>query len=63
MKNVSCASVVESLMYAQICNRPRYCFCNSVLRRFSFNPRFEHWVLAKKVRDIYKEQRIFYACV
>ena len=49
MKNVPYASVVGSLMYAQVCTRLNIAFADSVLGRFSSNPKLEHWVLAKKV--------------
>lgn len=42
------ASVVGSLLYPQICTRLDIVFAVSVLGRFSSNPGFEHWVLAKK---------------
>lgn len=43
------ASLVGSLMYAQICSRPDLAFAVSVLGRFQSNPGQAHWVVAKKV--------------
>ena len=43
------ASVVGSLMYAQVCTRPDIAFIVGVLGRYLSNPRQAHWVAAKKV--------------
>ncbi|CAL2265659.1 unnamed protein product [Prunus armeniaca] len=43
------ASLVGSLMYAQVFIRLDLAFCISVLRRFRSNPRQAHWVAGKKV--------------
>ncbi|KAI5341456.1 hypothetical protein L3X38_020730 [Prunus dulcis] len=43
------ASLVGSLMYAQVCTRPDLAFAVSVLGRFQSNPGQAHWVAAKKV--------------
>ncbi|KAI5323445.1 hypothetical protein L3X38_032517 [Prunus dulcis] len=43
------ASLVGSIMYAQVCTRPDLAFVVSVLGRFQANPGEPHWVAAKKV--------------
>ncbi|CAL8152664.1 unnamed protein product [Prunus armeniaca] len=43
------ASLVGSLMYAQVCTRPDSAFVVSMLRRFQSNPGQAHWVAGKKV--------------
>ncbi|CAL9020348.1 unnamed protein product [Prunus brigantina] len=43
------ASLVGSLMYAQVCTRPDLAFGVSMLGRFQSNPGQAHWVAGKKV--------------
>lgn len=43
------ASLVGSLMYAQVCTRPDLAFAMSILGQFQSNPGQAHWVNAKKV--------------
>ncbi|CAL9015427.1 unnamed protein product [Prunus brigantina] len=43
------ASLVGSLMYAQVCTRPDIAFPISVLGRFQSNPGQAHWVAGKRV--------------
>jgi hypothetical protein len=43
------ASLVGSLMYAQVCTRPDIAFSVSVLGRFQSNPGQPHWVAGKRV--------------
>ena len=49
MSNRPYASLVGSLMYAQVCTRPDLAFAVSVLGRFQANPGEYHWTAAKKV--------------
>ena len=49
IKNVSYASVVGSLMYAQVCTRPDIAFAFGVLGRYQSNPGLDHWKATKKV--------------
>ena len=49
MKKIPYASVVGSLMYAQVCTRPDIAFAISVLGRFQSDPGMDHWRAAKKV--------------
>ncbi|XP_062075278.1 secreted RxLR effector protein 161-like [Humulus lupulus] len=49
MSNVPYASVVGSLMYAQVCTRPDIAFVVNVLGRYLSDPGRDHWVAAKKV--------------
>jgi hypothetical protein len=49
MKNISYASAVGSLMYAQVCTRPDIAYAVGVLGRYQINPGVDHWRAAKKV--------------
>ncbi|XP_039162985.1 secreted RxLR effector protein 161-like [Eucalyptus grandis] len=49
MKNIPYASVVGSLMYAQVCTRPDIAFAVGMLGRYQSNPGMDHWRAAKKV--------------
>ncbi|CAJ2666407.1 unnamed protein product [Trifolium pratense] len=49
MKNIPYASVVGSLMYAQVCTRPDIAFAVGILGRYQSNPGMDHWKAAKKV--------------
>ncbi|XP_050908209.1 secreted RxLR effector protein 161-like [Lathyrus oleraceus] len=49
MKNILYASVVESLMYAQVCTRPDIAFAVGILGRYQSNPGMDHWKAVKKV--------------
>ena len=49
MKNIPYASVVGSLMYAQVCTRPDIAFVVGMLGRYQSNPSIDHWRAAKKV--------------
>ncbi|KAM6543867.1 hypothetical protein CsatB_030554 [Cannabis sativa] len=49
MKVVPYASVVGSLMYAQVCTRPDIAFVVGVLGRYLSDPGLSHWKAAKKV--------------
>ena len=49
MNNISYASIVGSLMYAQTCTRPDISFAVGMLGRYQSNPGIEHWKAAKKV--------------
>ena len=49
MENIPYASVVGSLMYAQVCTRPDIAFIVGVLGRYLSNPGQAYWVAAKKV--------------
>ena len=42
MKNISYASVVGSLMYAQVCTRPNIAFVVRMLERYQSNPGINH---------------------
>jgi hypothetical protein len=49
MENVPYASLVGSLMYAQVCTRPDISFAINMLSRYQSNAGYEHWVAGKKV--------------
>lgn len=49
MKDKPYASLVDSLMYAQVCTRPDIAFAVGILGRYQINPSHEHWVAGKKV--------------
>ena len=49
MEAISYASVVGSIMFAQICTRPDISFATEMLGRYQSNLGMEHWRAAKKV--------------
>lgn len=49
MKNIPYASIVESLMYAQMCTKPDIAFTVGMLERYQCNPSINHMRVAKKV--------------
>ena len=49
MRNIPYASVVGSLMYAQVCTRLDITFVVGMLGRYQNNSGIEHWTTAKKV--------------
>ena len=48
MTNIPYASVVGSLMYAQVCTRPDIAYVAGMLGRYQSNPGLDHWRAAKK---------------
>jgi hypothetical protein len=48
MKVVSYASIVESLMYAQVCTCPDLAFVTGMLSRYQKNPEKSHYEGIKK---------------
>ncbi|WJX19405.1 hypothetical protein P8452_09107 [Trifolium repens] len=57
MKNIPYASVVGSLMYAQVCTRPDIAFAVGILGRYQSNPGMDHWKAAKKVLRYLQETK------
>jgi hypothetical protein len=49
MQSIPYASVVGSLMYAQVCTRLDIAYAVSVLGRYLNDPGLNHWTIAKKV--------------
>ena len=49
MKNIPYASIVGSLMYAQVCTRPDISYAIGMLSRYQSNPRLDNWKATKKV--------------
>jgi len=49
MKKISYASVVGSLMYAQVCTHPDIAFAVNSLGRYLSDPGLDHWKDVKKV--------------
>ena len=49
MKGMPYASLVGSLLYAQVCTRPDISFAVGMLGRYQSNPGIYHWKAAKKV--------------
>ena len=49
MRMIPYASVVGSLMYAQVCTRPDIAYIAGMLGRYQTNPGLDHWKAAKKV--------------
>ena len=49
MKSIPYASIVGSIMYAQVCTRPDLAFVTGMLGRYQSNPGLDHWKAAKKI--------------
>ena len=49
MRQIPYASVVGSLMYAQVCTRPDIAYITGMLGRYLSNPGMDHWKAAKRV--------------
>ena len=49
MKIIPYASVVGSLIYAQVCTRLDIAFTVGMLGRYQSNPGVDHWKAVKKV--------------
>ena len=49
MKGTPYASVVGSLMYAQVCSRPDITYIVGMLGRYLINPGMDHWKTVKRV--------------
>eukprot|EP00253_Pinus_taeda_P009013 PITA_09013 len=49
MKNITYASAVGSLMYAQVCTRPDIAIVVGMLGRYQSDPGLDHWRVIKKV--------------
>ena len=45
---MSYASIIESMMYAQVCTRPDLAFITGMLGSYQPNPEMDHWKAAKK---------------
>jgi hypothetical protein len=59
MHKVPYASVVGSLMYAQVCTRPDLAFIVGVLGKYLGNPGMQHWIAVKRVMRYLKRTRDF----
>ena len=57
MKNIPYASIVGSLMYAQVCTRPDIAYASGVLGQYQSNPGMDHWRAAKKVMRYLQETK------
>ena len=51
MKNITYASTVGSLMYAQVCTIPDIAFTVGMLGRYQIDPGLDHWRAEKKVMN------------
>ena len=49
MRNKMYASLVGSIMYAQVCTRPDLALCISKMGRFQSNSGMQHWITRKKI--------------
>ena len=49
MDKILYASVVRSIMYAQVCTRPDIAYVKGLLDRYQSNPGIDHWKTIKKV--------------
>jgi len=57
LRNIPYASVVGSLMYAQVCTRHGIAFVVGMLGRYQSNPGIEHWTIAKESVKIYSRNQ------
>ncbi|KAM1632105.1 hypothetical protein ACFX2K_020035 [Malus domestica] len=53
------ASLIGSLMYAQVCTRPDIAQAIGVLSRYQSNPGFAHWMAAKRVMRYLKRTKTY----
>ena len=63
MKNIPYASIVGSLMYAQVCTRLDIAYAVGMLGRYQSNPSIDHWRAAKKVMRHLKGPKITCLCI
>jgi hypothetical protein len=49
MHQIPYASLIGSLMYAQVCTRPDIAYITGMLGRYLSNPGMNHWKTAKRV--------------
>ncbi|XP_040865559.1 secreted RxLR effector protein 161-like [Glycine max] len=57
MQKIPYASVVGSLMYAQVCTRPDIAFFVGVLGKYLSDPGFQHWKAVKRVMHYLKRTK------
>ena len=57
MQKIPYASVVGSLMYAQVCTRPDIAYIFCVLGRYLSNLGKDHWKAAKRVMRYLKKTK------
>lgn len=57
IQKVPFASVVGSLMYAQVCTRPNLAYIVGMLRRYQSNPGMDHWKAVKRVMRYLKRTK------
>ena len=48
IKIMSYASIIENMMYAQVCTRPDLAFITGMLGSYQPNPEMDHWKATKK---------------
>jgi hypothetical protein len=59
MQAIPYASVVDSLIYAQMCTGPDIAYVVGVLGRYLSDPGLSHWTAAKKVLRYLKGTKDF----
>ena len=57
MQKIPYASVIGSLMYAQVCTRPDIAFIVGVLEKYLSNSGLQHWITAKHVLRYLKKTK------
>ena len=57
MHKIPYASIVGSLIYAQICTHPDIAYIVGVLGRYLTNPGMDHWKAAKRVMRYLKRTK------
>lgn len=59
MHKVPYSSVVESLMYVEVCTSPDLTFIVGVLSRYLSNPGMQQWITVKRVMRYLKRTKYF----
>ena len=61
MQKIPYASVVGSLLYAQVCTHPYIAYIFGMLGRYLSNPGLDHWKAAKQGHTVFTKKKRFYA--
>ena len=57
MKVIPYASVIGSIMYIMLCNRPDVCLAISLSGRYQSNPGMDHWTAVKNILKYLKRTK------
>ncbi|CAL9019283.1 unnamed protein product [Prunus brigantina] len=59
IRNNPYASLVGSIIYAQVCTRPNLALCISKIGRFQSNPGMQHWIAGKKILRYLRRTKVY----